>query len=75
MPSLTHHVIIHWQGTISYYLEEDVSPVNEYRHEGGALLRMFPQPSGARMVFEDDQGTISLFNPVNDQVCGCVWLV
>jgi len=56
------------QGTISYYLAEDVSPVNEYRHEGGALLRMYPQPSGARMVFEDDQGNINLFNPVNDQV-------
>ncbi|KAF5840991.1 hypothetical protein DUNSADRAFT_14848 [Dunaliella salina] len=25
-------------------------------------------PSGARMVFEDDQGNINLFNPVNDQV-------
>ncbi len=60
------------QGVITYYLAEDASLVNEFRHTGGAVLRMYPQPSGARMVFEDDQGNIILFNPVNDQVGTCV---
>jgi len=36
------------------------------------------QPSGARVVFEDSQGTINLLNPVNDQVrawvCGPGWV-
>lgn len=47
-----------------------MSPVNEYRHDDGAVLRLYPQPEGARMVFEDDRGHICLFNPVNDQVRG-----
>lgn len=44
--------------------------MNEYRHDDGAVLRLYPQPDGARMVFEDEKGNICLFNPVNDQVRG-----
>lgn len=53
---------------ISYYLIKDLTPVNEYRHDDGAVLRIYPQPDGSRLVFEDEKGNISLFNPVNDQV-------
>ena len=42
--------------------------MNEFRHEEGAVTRIFPQPEGSRMVFEDDKGHLYVFNPVNDQV-------
>lgn len=58
------------EGVIAYYLADDCSPVNEYRHEEGAVVRIFPQPAGSRMVFEDDNSQLHVFNPVNDQVCG-----
>ncbi len=32
------------------------------------ITRLFPQPSGARLVFEDEKGGLFLFNPVNDHV-------
>jgi len=56
------------EGVIAYYLADDCSPVNEYRHDGGAISRIFPQPAGSRMVFEDDKAQLHVFNPVNDQV-------
>ncbi|GLC35581.1 hypothetical protein PLESTB_000191100 [Pleodorina starrii] len=55
-------------GTLSYYLSPDVTPVNEYRHDDGGITRLFPQVTGARLVFEDDKGSLHLFNPVNDHV-------
>lgn len=55
-------------GTLSYYLTPDVAPVNEYRHDEGGIVRLFPQPSGARLLFEDEKGGLHLFNPVNDHV-------
>ncbi|KXZ49298.1 hypothetical protein GPECTOR_22g892 [Gonium pectorale] len=55
-------------GTLSYYLSPDVTPVNEYRHDEGGITRLFPQSTGARLVFEDDKGGLHLFNPVNDHV-------
>ncbi|GAX77949.1 hypothetical protein CEUSTIGMA_g5391.t1 [Chlamydomonas eustigma] len=68
--AVTRHFIItsSKQGVIAYYLAEDCSPVNDFRHEEGAVLRMFPQPEGSRMVFEDERGQLYVFNPVNDQV-------
>ena len=67
--SISKHFIVtsSKQGIISYYLAEDCSPVNEYRHEEGAVTRTFPQPDGARMIFEDDKSQLHVFNPVNDQ--------
>lgn len=32
------------------------------------ITRLFPQATGARLVYEDDKGTLHLFNPVNDHV-------
>ncbi|PNW73788.1 hypothetical protein CHLRE_13g572700v5 [Chlamydomonas reinhardtii] len=55
-------------GTLSYYLSPDVTPVNEFRHDDGGIVRLFPQATGARLVFEDDKGALHLFNPVNDHV-------
>ncbi|KAG1674427.1 hypothetical protein FOA52_012954 [Chlamydomonas sp. UWO 241] len=56
------------ESVIAYYLAEDCSPVNEFRHEDGAVTRIWPQPAGSRMVFEDDKAQLYVFNPVNDQV-------
>lgn len=66
---LTQHFIITScrQGIIAYYLVQDCSPVNDYRHDCG-VGRVFPQPEGSRIVFEDDNAQLYLFNPVNDQV-------
>lgn len=58
------------QGLLAYYLVRDCSPVNEYRHDSG-VTRVFPQPDGSRVVFEDDRAQLYLFNPVNDQVRVC----
>mmetsp|Transcript_36982 Transcript_36982/g.82211 ORF Transcript_36982/g.82211 Transcript_36982/m.82211 type:complete len:1366 (+) Transcript_36982:300-4397(+) len=68
--AVTSHFIItaSRQGVLSYYLTQDCSPVNEYRHDDGAVLRIFPQPEGSRLIFDDEKGNINLFNPVNDQV-------
>ena len=42
--------------------------MNEYRHEDGGVISIYPQPTGSRLVFEDERGNVCLFNPVNDQV-------
>ncbi|MEW5304579.1 MAG: hypothetical protein WDW36_007181 [Sanguina aurantia] len=55
-------------GVVAYFACPDVTPVNEYRHEEGGITRLFVQPEGSRLVFEDDQNKLFLFNPVNDQV-------
>ena len=70
--AVTRHFIVTSSklGVIAYYLAKDCSPVNEFRHEEGAVVRIFPQPEGSRMVFEDDKGHLFVFNPVNDQVGG-----
>ncbi|GFH09592.1 WD_REPEATS_REGION domain-containing protein, partial [Haematococcus lacustris] len=56
------------QGELTYYLLEDGSSVNEYRHDEGGILHLYPQPDGSRLIFEDDHGNLNLFNPVSDQV-------
>lgn len=32
------------------------------------ITRLFPQVTGARLLYEDDKGGLYLFNPVNDHV-------
>lgn len=38
--------------------------VNEYRHEGGGILRLFAQPGGTRLVFQDEQQAVMMLNQV-----------
>lgn len=68
--AVTEHFVITAcrQGIIAYYLAEDCSSVNEFRHEEGGVVRIWPQSQGCRMVFEDDRGSLHVLNPVNDQV-------
>jgi hypothetical protein len=56
------------QGALSYYLAAGAAPVNDYKHEGGGIVRLFPQPKGVRTLFEDERGMLYLLNPCNDQV-------
>lgn len=35
---------------------------------GGSILQMHPQPSGARLILEDEQHRVFMFSPVNDQL-------
>eukprot|EP00873_Tetraselmis_striata_P029142 jgi/Tetstr1/449406/TSEL_036501.t1 len=56
------------RGSIVYHLLEGRGTVNEFRHEDGGITRLFPQPHGTRLVFEDTTHQVHLYNPVNDQV-------
>lgn len=65
----THFVITgNRSGLLAYYLLPDLTPVNEFRHDEGAIVRLFPQPSEGRLLYEDDKRGVYLFNPVNDHV-------
>ena len=70
--ALTYHFLITGtsRGNIAYYLVEDRNVVNEFRHDDGGIVRLFPQQDGTRLVFEDDTRAIFLYNPVNDEVTG-----
>ena len=56
------------RGNIVYTMLEDQSVVNEFRHDDAGITRVFPQPEGTRLVFEDETKAVLLYNPVNDQV-------
>ena len=66
---LTSHFLVTGtsRGTITYYILADGSVVNEFRHDDAGIARLFPQPEGTRLVFEDDTHAVLLYNPVNDQ--------
>ncbi|KAL3878608.1 hypothetical protein ACJMK2_030942 [Sinanodonta woodiana] len=52
-------------GCINYFFVEDWSYVNEFRHVVG-VKKLFPDPSGTRLVFIDDKSDGFVYNPVND---------
>ncbi|GBF91989.1 hypothetical protein Rsub_04713 [Raphidocelis subcapitata] len=54
------------QGALLHYLLPGLEPVNEYRHPGGAIARLWPQPDGVRCVFADASGAALLFSALND---------
>ena len=55
------------QGTLRYYYLPDRVAVNEHRHDGGAIERLFLNATGTRAVFLDERSVPTFFNPVNDQ--------
>lgn len=69
-------------GVLLYFMLEDWKAVSTFRHVCG-IKQVFPDPSGARLIFVDDKGDTLLFNPVDDsivdvpeaplQVKGCLW--
>ncbi|GMH41872.1 hypothetical protein BSKO_09782 [Bryopsis sp. KO-2023] len=67
--ALTEHFVIlgSKNGVITYYVSTGLAAVNEYRHDGGGIQKLFPQPDGTQLIFEDNMHNLFLFNPVNDQ--------
>lgn len=68
--SLTEHFLITGSsaGSLGYYLvaPEGLTVVNETKHAGGGIRRLFPQPGGHRLVCEDDARCAFMYSPVND---------
>ncbi|XP_038055636.1 WD repeat-containing protein 19-like isoform X2 [Patiria miniata] len=54
-------------GELMFFYLEDWQFVNEFRHEVG-IRRVFPDPSGTRLIFIDDKSDGFVYNPVNDQI-------
>ncbi|GCB62944.1 hypothetical protein scyTo_0007313 [Scyliorhinus torazame] len=54
-------------GIIQCFYIEDWQYVNEYRHSVN-IRKVFPDPSGTRMVFIDDKSDGFVYCPVNDTV-------
>ncbi|XP_033108550.1 WD repeat-containing protein 19-like isoform X2 [Anneissia japonica] len=52
-------------GELYYFFIEDWQFVNEFRHVVG-IRKLFPDPSGTRLVFVDDKSDGFVYNPVND---------
>ncbi|XP_022086384.1 WD repeat-containing protein 19-like [Acanthaster planci] len=54
-------------GELMFFYLEDWQFVNEFRHEVG-IRKVFPDPSGTRLIFIDDKSDGFVYNPVNDQI-------
>ncbi|XP_052278623.1 WD repeat-containing protein 19-like isoform X1 [Dreissena polymorpha] len=54
-------------GGLFYFFIEDWQYVNEFRHVVG-IRKLFPDPSGTRLVFIDDKKDGYVYNPVNDHL-------
>ena len=52
-------------GGINYFYIEDWQYVNEFRHVVG-IKKLFPDPSGTRLIFVDDKSDGFVYNPVSD---------
>lgn len=75
--AITDHFVITGSrgGQVAYYLLPGLSPesdklaaVNEFRHDDGAVVKLYPHPNECRLVYEDERRGLHLFNPVNDHV-------
>ncbi|KAL0039283.1 hypothetical protein WJX79_001413 [Trebouxia sp. C0005] len=55
-------------GMLLYYHCQDKALLNEFKHTGGAIVKVFPQPYGTRVIYEDDKHAVHLYNAVNDQL-------
>ncbi|XP_029445186.1 WD repeat-containing protein 19 isoform X1 [Rhinatrema bivittatum] len=54
-------------GLIQYFYIEDWQYVNEYRHPV-SVRKIFPDPTGAKLVFIDDKSDSFVYCPVNDSI-------
>ncbi|KAK3739122.1 hypothetical protein QZH41_010524, partial [Actinostola sp. cb2023] len=52
-------------GGLHYFFIEDWQYVNEFRHVVG-IRKIYPDPSGTRLIFIDDKSDGFVYNPVND---------
>jgi WD repeat-containing protein 19 len=51
-------------GGLYYFYIEDWQYVNEFRHSYG-VRKLFPDPSGTRLVFIDEKKDGYVYNPVS----------
>jgi WD repeat-containing protein 19 len=57
------------EGNLFYFYLDSWSMVNEFRHEGGVGTRkLFPNSSGTRCIFIDNNNDGFLYSPVNDHL-------
>ncbi|KAK6172308.1 hypothetical protein SNE40_015995 [Patella caerulea] len=54
-------------GNINLFYIEDWQFVNEFRHIDG-IKKIYPDPSGTRLVFTDGKSDGFVYNPVNDHI-------
>ena len=55
--------ILFQAGGIYYFFIEDWNYVNEFRHVVG-IRKLYPDPSGTRLIFVDDKSDGFVYNPV-----------
>jgi len=56
------------RGSLHYFLLEDRVAVNEFKHDEGAIIAVYPNHLGTRLVFLDERQNLYLYHPVNDQL-------
>eukprot|EP00879_Flechtneria_rotunda_P026426 GHRR01028175.1.p1 GENE.GHRR01028175.1~~GHRR01028175.1.p1 ORF type:complete len:731 (+),score=226.61 GHRR01028175.1:88-2280(+) len=70
--ALSKHFVItgSTSGNLCYYMiqDKDLAIVNEYRHAGGSITHLFPQPVGPRLVLADSRMQTALYSPINDEL-------
>ncbi len=54
-------------GGIYYFYIEDWNFVNEFRHVVG-VRKLYPDPTGTRLIFVDDKSDGFVYNPVSDEI-------
>ena len=59
-------------GGIHYFSIEDWQFVNEYRHVDG-IRKIYPDPSGTRLIFIDEKSDGYVYNPVSFQGLHMCW--
>eukprot|EP00746_Dinoflagellata_sp_MGD_P124561 gnl/MRDRNA2_/MRDRNA2_59159_c0_seq1.p1 gnl/MRDRNA2_/MRDRNA2_59159_c0~~gnl/MRDRNA2_/MRDRNA2_59159_c0_seq1.p1 ORF type:complete len:1372 (-),score=249.48 gnl/MRDRNA2_/MRDRNA2_59159_c0_seq1:124-4239(-) len=66
--SITGNFLIyaHSHGRLQYYSLVDGTEVNEYKHSGIGINKIYPNHEGTRVVVIDTMGGAWLYNPVND---------
>ena len=62
--ALIYYLFIFQKGGLNYFFIEDWQYVNEFRHVVG-IRKLFPDPSGTRLIFMDDKSDGFVYNPVS----------
>ena len=62
--ALLYYLFLFQKGGLNYFFIEDWQYVNEFRHVVG-IRKLFPDPSGTRLIFMDDKSDGFVYNPVS----------
>ncbi|KAF8062105.1 WDR19 [Scenedesmus sp. PABB004] len=57
-------------GALSYHMLHGggLALVSEFRHAGGTILSLHPQPAGPRCVLADASGLVAMYSPLSDEL-------